>query len=133
MHDTTASLSEDDDEEDKHPEVNANKEGEAAAVNDEEAECADEMTNVVRPMDWEVKIRLRRDVVHQVAALSPTHGPTGSCERFDQHPGHEHQVEKQDDKLKVRGLTFSVPSEIKAKNREGKADLRRDVVHQVAV
>ena len=45
------------DKEEKHPEVNVNKEREVAA---------DERTDVVRPMDWEVKIPLPRDVVYQV-------------------------------------------------------------------
>ena len=55
------------DKEEKHPEVNVNKEGEVAAENYEEVECADERTDVVRPMDWEVKIPLCRDFVYQVA------------------------------------------------------------------
>ena len=54
------------DKEEKLPEVNVNKEGEVAADNNEEDGCTDERTDVVRPMDWEVKIPLPRDVVYQV-------------------------------------------------------------------
>ena len=75
---------------------------------------------MVRPVDWEVKFRLRRDVVNQVAHENSIQGPTGSHVGSDQHPGHERQAEEQDERLKVRELTFSVPSEIKDKNREGK-------------
>ena len=67
---------------------------------------------MVRPMDWEVKFPLRRDVVYQVNLEISLQGSTGSHVGSHQHPGHEHQIGEQDDKLKVRGLTFSVPSEI---------------------
>ena len=100
------------DEEEKPPKDNVNKEGEAAADNNEEDGCTDESTDVMRPVDRDVKFRLRRDVVHQVTVQSPKQGQTGSHERFNPHLGHEHQVKEQDEMLKVRGLTFSVPSEI---------------------
>ena len=85
------------DKEEKHPEVNLNKEGEVAAHNDEEVECADERTDVVRPMDWEVKIPLRHDVVYQVALDNLLQGSTGSHVGSHQHPGHEHHIGEQDD------------------------------------
>ena len=121
-HGNTKSFSEDEDEEEKPPKDNVNKEGEVAADNNEEDGCTDERTDVVRPVDWEVKFRLRRDVVNQVAHENSIQGPTGSHMGSDQHPGHEHQIEEQDDKLKVRGLTFSVQTRFKIKI-EGSEDL----------
>ena len=74
-------------------EVNVNKEGEAAADYHEEDRCADEMTDVVRPMDYEVKTGLRRDVIHHVAVQSPLHGVTGSCVRSHHHSSVVHGFE----------------------------------------
>ena len=54
----------------------------------------------------EGKVGLRHKVVHQFAVQNPIHGPTGSCERFDQHLGHEHQVKERDKRLKVHEMTF---------------------------
>ena len=86
------------DKEEKHPEVNVNKEREVAAENYEEVEGAEERTDVVRPMDWEVKFPLRRDVVYQVALDNLLQGSTGSHVGSHQHPGLELQIEEQDDK-----------------------------------
>ena len=85
------------DKEEKHPEVNVNKEGEVAADNDEEVECADERTDVVRPMDWEVKFPLRRYGIYQVNLEISLQGSTGSHVGSHQLPGLEHQIEEQDD------------------------------------
>lgn len=62
----------------------------------------------IKAKNREEKFCPHHKVVHQVAAQSPTHGQTGSCEGSDQHPGHEHQDEEQDEKWKVRNLTLSV-------------------------
>ena len=86
------------DKEEKHPEVNVNKEGEVAADNDEEVGCADERSDVARPVDWEVEIPLRRDVVYQVNLEISLQGSTGSHVGSPQHHGHEHQIGEQDDK-----------------------------------
>ena len=80
------------DKEEKHPEDNVNKEGEVAVDNNEEDGCTDEMTDVVRPMDREVKIRLQRKGIHQVAIRNSIRGSTGSHVGSDQHPGHERPV-----------------------------------------
>ena len=58
----------------------------------------------IKAKNREEKISLHPKVVHQVAALNPTHGQTGSCEGSDEHLGHAHHVKQQGKKLKVRKL-----------------------------
>ena len=66
-------------------------------LTDEEAEGADEVTDVVRPMVWEVKFPLRRYGVYQVNLEISLQGSTGSHVGSHQLPGLEHQIEEQDD------------------------------------
>ena len=54
------------------------------------------------------KTRVRRDVVHQVALQSPTHGQTGSQVRSEQHLGHPLDVREQGQNVKVRSKLENV-------------------------